>query len=53
MHKVSKIFEMWISRTEKIISAKEIPNAEKVYFETNEKFIRVLDLLVERGYRIG
>lgn len=51
--KVSKIFEMWINNSEKIISAKEIPNAEKVYFETNEKFIKVLDLLVERGYRIG
>ena len=53
MQKGSKIFEMWINNSEKIISAKEIPNAEKVYFETDEKFIKVLDLLVERGYRIG
>ena len=50
---MSKIFEVWISRTEKIISVKEIPNAKRFYFETNEKFIKVLDLLVERGYRIG
>ena len=46
-------WSVWIDKTRKIISFKEMPETRKVSFSSSEAGIKEVSLLAAKGYKVG